>query len=193
MDTFWSFVFDSLWNWGGLLMGALGLAQLVEWFSGKNIPLLPWKVKLVVALVVLEWAQFSAYKYQHDQVVRLQNAPTAAEQAPAPLPLGGSLQTLNNEIGKDDWAALRAYDATAEITVRTYTEQYAMRPELKTAVRLKLVPNGTIVETQDIANKDGIGRFMLPRSEGRKQYQIEIRLYPNTQASVVGQIVFNRR
>ena len=68
-----------------------------------------------------------------------------------------------------------------------------MHPDLKTAVRLTLVPDSTIVATQDIANKDGIARLLLPRLEGRKEYQIEITLYPDMQASVEGQVVFKRR
>ncbi|MSO21217.1 MAG: hypothetical protein EXQ56_12330 [Acidobacteria bacterium] len=126
-------------------------------------------------------------------------------EIPISQSFGGSLEKFNNSIGKDDWAvplgtdnvvldwdAVREYDAVADITVRTYTGNYGMQPELKTSVRLKMVPEGTIIETRDIANRDGIRRFALPRMVGRKQYQLEIKLYPEMQASVAGQIVFTR-
>ena len=198
------YIWAIVWGWGGLAFGMLGIVEIIAWLfcqSGKWLRDWLGTYRWRVAIVLIVLAQATAY-YDLGQQTRQVHT----EQSPSPQSFGGSLREFNTLIGRDDWAVpwatnnvvvdwdtIQDYDAIAEITVRTYTGSFTMHPELKTAVRLKVVPDRTIVATQDIANKDGIVRLLLPRLEGRKEYQIEIKLYPDMQASVEGQVVFKRR
>jgi hypothetical protein len=93
-----------------------------------------------------------------------------------------------------DWPTLGNCEATANVSIRIIDANTMVAlPGLRGMVRILVLPSGEFIGTREVTNRDPMLRIPLPRADGRMEYQIQVRVEPNTGMGVDGGVSFAPR
>lgn len=93
-----------------------------------------------------------------------------------------------------DWTGLDRCEATANIAIRIVDRKtMAALPDLGGTMRIVVWPGDKVIAMRDVTNRDPIQRIPLPHWVGQVEYQIQVRLVPDTGMGVDGNITFTSR
>jgi hypothetical protein len=145
--------------------------------------------------------------YVNDVLARQRDAENRQREQEAarlqPLPFSGTLEPQNwyrqgewiaawrTSQPVIDWPTMEHYDAVANISVRIIDARTLIpRPDAKGFIRIVALPSGNVIGEREVSDGTGDQAITLPRTSNRTQYELQVKVMPDTAMGVDGKISF---